>query len=116
MSNFKSSHSFESRKKESTKILEKYRDRVPVIVERIGTSIPDIDKKKFLVPRDLTVAQFLFVIRKRIKLTPEKAIFIFIKDILPPISEHMSAIYEKYKDEDGFVYVSMSGEQCFGGN
>jgi hypothetical protein len=30
------------------------------------------------------VGQFVYVIRKRIKLSPEKAIFIFINNILPP--------------------------------
>jgi hypothetical protein len=36
------------------------------------------------VPSDLTVGQFVYVIRKRIKLSPEKAIFIFVKNVLPP--------------------------------
>jgi hypothetical protein len=30
------------------------------------------------------VGQFVYVIRKRIKLSPEKAIFIFVKNVLPP--------------------------------
>lgn len=36
------------------------------------------------MPSDLTVGQFVYVIRKRIKLSPEKAIFIFVKNVLPP--------------------------------
>ena len=39
---------------------------------------------RYLVPADLTVGQFVYVVRKRIKLSPEKAIFIFVKNILPP--------------------------------
>lgn len=35
------------------------------------------------MPADLTVGQFVYVIRKRIKLPPEQAIFIFINDRLP---------------------------------
>jgi hypothetical protein len=27
----------------------------------------------------------------------------------------MSHIYEKYKDEDGFLYITYSGENTFGG-
>lgn len=57
-------------------------------------------------PKDLTVGQFVYVIRKRIKLMPEKAIFIFVGDILPATAALMSSIYEEYKDEDGFLYVS----------
>ena len=88
------------------------------------TDIPTIDKKKYLVPsvcaiytssilysdhrvwstevdmlviQDLTVGQFVYVIRKRIKLAPEKAIFIFVDEVLPPTAALMSAIYEEHK-------------------
>jgi GABA(A) receptor-associated protein len=79
------------------------------------------------------VGQFVYVIRKRIKLAPEKAIFIFVNEVLPPTAALMSAIYEEHKcvatpsyclkleliflinrDEDGFLYVSYSGENTFG--
>ncbi|KAG0471339.1 hypothetical protein HPP92_015885 [Vanilla planifolia] len=94
---------------------EKYPDRIPVIVEKAERSdIPDIDKKKYLVPADLTVGQFVYVVRKRIKLSAEKAIFIFVKNTLPPTAAMMSAIYEENKDEDGFLYMTYSGENTFG--
>lgn len=35
--------------------------------------------------------------RKRIKLAPEKAIFIFVDDILPPTAALMSSIYDEHK-------------------
>jgi GABA(A) receptor-associated protein len=75
-----------------------------VICEKVEKSdIATIDKKKYLVPADLTVGQFVYVIRKRIKLSPEKAIFIFVDDVLPPTAALMSSIYEEHKDEDGCV-------------
>lgn len=71
------------------------------IVERAEKSdIAPIDKKKYLVPSDLTVGQFVYVIRKRIKLSPEKAIFIFVSNVLPPTNALMSLVYEEHKDED----------------
>jgi len=54
----------------------------------------------------LTVGQFVYVIRKRIKLSPEKAIFIFVDEVLPPTAALMSSIYEEHKDEDGFLYIT----------
>ena len=103
------------RRSESDRIRAKYPDRVPVICERADRSdVPDIDKKKYLVPADLTVGQFIYVIRKRIKLPPEKAIFIFVDNVIPPTASLMSAVYEVQKDEDGFLYVTYSGENTFG--
>lgn len=37
------------------------------------------------------------MIRKRIKLAPEKAIFIFVDEVLPPTAALMSSIYEEHK-------------------
>ncbi|KAF7150831.1 hypothetical protein RHSIM_Rhsim02G0106700 [Rhododendron simsii] len=132
----------ERRKAESGRIREKYADRIPVIVEKAERSdIPDIDKKNmttdvafayvemelsagnfdvgycaaiYLVPADLTVGQFVYVVRKRINLSAEKAIFVFVKNTLPPTAALMSAIYKENKDEDGFLYMTYSGENTFG--
>uniref|UniRef100_A0A665V2Y1 GABA type A receptor associated protein like 2 n=1 Tax=Echeneis naucrates TaxID=173247 RepID=A0A665V2Y1_ECHNA len=69
---------------ESAKIRNKYPDRVPVIVEKVsGSQIVDIDKRKYLVPSDITVAQFMWIIRKRIQLPSEKAIFLFVDKTVP---------------------------------
>ncbi|CRK21227.1 Autophagy-related protein 8 like [Verticillium longisporum] len=114
-SKFKDEHPFEKRKAEAERIRQKYSDRIPVICEKVEKSdIATIDKKKYLVPADLTVGQFVYVIRKRIKLSPEKAIFIFVDEVLPPTAALMSSIYEEHKDEDGFLYITYSGENTFG--
>lgn len=115
MSTFKKEHSFDKRMAEAKRIRKKYSDRIPVICERANkTDVPDIDKKKYLVPSDLTVGQFVYVIRKRIELPPEKAIFLFVNNMLPPTASLMGAIYEEHKDEDGFLYITYSGENTFG--
>lgn len=107
--------SLDKRKSEAERIRAKYPDRVPVICEKADRSdIPDIDKKKYLVPADLTVGQFHYVIRKRIKLAPEKALFLFCSNSIPPNASLMSTVYEEQKDEDGFLYIQYSGESTFG--
>tara|TARA_B110000483_G_scaffold63087_1_gene78625 strand:+ start:542 stop:919 length:378 start_codon:yes stop_codon:yes gene_type:complete len=115
VSAFKDNVDFESRKAESARILDKYPDRIPIIVEKEAKSdVADIDKKKYLVPKDLTMGQFVFVIRKRIKLSPEKAIYMFIENTLPPSAAFMSSLYQEHHDRDGFLYLTYSGENYFG--
>lgn len=115
---YKNQFDLEHRTDESRRIREKYPTRIPVIVEIKDPSIdiPDIDKKKFLVPNDLTVGQFIFVVRKRIQLSPEKALFCFIDDTIPSTNSLMSQLYTDHKDEDGFLYISYTGENTFGAN
>lgn len=112
---FKTEFTFEKRREEAWRIASKFENRIPVICEKAEKSdVPDIDKRKYLVPDDLTVGQFIYVIRKRISLPSEKAIFIFVNDTLPPTASLMSAIYQENKDEDGFLYITYSGENTFG--
>jgi GABA(A) receptor-associated protein len=118
MSNFKFKNSFpfSNRLDESQRVMEKYSDRVPIICEK-NTSCrdaPNIDKTKYLVPRDLTIGQFMYVIRKRIKLGPEKGLFLFINEKILPSSLCINEIYHSEKDIDGFLYISYATENTFG--
>ena len=109
------SHGFEERVRESDRIMSQYPDKCCVVVGKSDNSdIKDIDRHKFLVPGDLSVGQFMYVIRKRIKLAPEKSIFIFIDNLLPPTSALMSQIYADHKDRDGFLYICYATENTFG--
>jgi GABA(A) receptor-associated protein len=105
----------EDRKAEVNNISSKYPDRIPVIVKKSNKSkLNDIDKKKFLVPKDLTIGQFMYVIRKRIQLGPGEAIFLFINNIIPATTSLMETVYENNKSEDGFLYIEYNGEEAFG--
>jgi GABA(A) receptor-associated protein len=75
----KTNPSTEKRKQESQKIREKYPDRVPVICEKDPKSkMKSIDKTKYLVPNDLTVSQFSYIIRKRLELDKSSALFLLV--------------------------------------
>lgn len=115
MKSFKERFPFDKRVKEASHIMKKYNDRLPVIVEKSPSSdITEIDKHKYLVPKDLTVSQFIYVIRKRIKLQPEQAIFLFMGNTIPPTDFLMSQMYEEHADECGFLFCIYSGEETFG--
>ena len=43
---------------------------------------------------DLTVGQFYFLIRKRISLRPEDALFFFVNNVIPPTSATMGSLYQ----------------------
>ena len=114
-SKWRENFDLKKRKSESLRIKNKYPTRIPIICEKNSQSdVPDLDKNKYLVPPDLTVGQFLYVIRKRIKLTPEKGLFLFIDNTIPSSSEIISKIYKDYQNEDGFLYIIYSGENTFG--
>ena len=117
MSKFQMNHSFQERIEESERVLLKYPDRVPIICEKsIGCSsqTPNIDKTKYLVPIDLTIGQFIYVIRNRMKLAPEKGLYLFINNLLPYSSQRIGELYYLEKDTDGYLYIGYTCENTFG--
>lgn len=115
MPSFKDNLPFDKRREEAVRIRAKFPGKIPVIVEKAkGADIVDIDKSKFLVPGDLTVGQFVFVIRKRLILPPDKALFVFVGSTLPPTGAMLKEVADVYCDRDGFLYVTYSGESTFG--
>jgi len=100
---------------ETNRIRAKYPERVPIIVKKTaGSDLKNIDKSKYLAPVDMTLSQFIVIIRKRIKIESDKAIFVFIENILPPLTSTMAYLYEHMKNEDGFLYIYYNGESTFG--
>jgi GABA(A) receptor-associated protein len=112
---FVKQYSLEQRKSEATRIRQKYPDRIPVICEPKDLEEHKNFPKKYLVPSDLTIGQFIYVLRKRVKITDENAIFLFINGRVPPSGNLVSFLYESDKNEDGFLYIKFSNENVFGG-
>ena len=97
------------------KVLERHPDRVPVYVnKKEGSSVSDIERHKYLVPKEMTVGQFVYVLRKNIKLKSNQALFVFINNIIVCNTDLMGEVYNKHKSEDEFLYVIYSGENTFG--
>jgi GABA(A) receptor-associated protein len=112
---YKRDNSFEKRSAEASAVRERHPDRIPVICEKVGRSkAPDLDKNKFLVPADLSVAQFLIVVRKRLMLEPKQSLYIFINEAVTPGGAPLSDVYSQHKDSDGFLYVKYAAEDSFG--
>uniref|UniRef100_A0A0D3HQC6 Autophagy-related protein n=1 Tax=Oryza barthii TaxID=65489 RepID=A0A0D3HQC6_9ORYZ len=112
---FKEEFTLEERAKESASMIASYPARIPVIVERFSSSLPEMEKRKYLVPCDMPVGQFIFILRSRLHLSPGIALFVFVNNTLPQTAQLMGSVYESYKDEDdGFLYMCYSSEKTFG--
>jgi len=104
------------RVKKSQLILEKYPDRVPLIIQpsKNDRDTYPIDKSKYITPRDLTLLQLQQIIRRRIRFPAEKALFMFINNKIYPITSVIGTVYDTNKDSDGFLYITYCQENTFG--
>ena len=108
---------FDQRKRETTYIKQKYPERIPIICEKSSTQVnaPNISKRKYLVPNDMTIGQFMFSIRQQINVSKEEALFILIDDSFIPSSSLMILqIYQEYCNADGYLYITYMIENTFG--
>lgn len=113
---YKEKHTFEERSAEAYRIKQSFPGRVPIYIQRAARSenIPQLDKNKFMAPMDITVGQFMFVIRKRLALAAHQALFLFVANTIPITSSLMREVYALHGDADGFLYMMYSGENAFG--
>ena len=100
---------------------DRFPNRVPVLLEALkGCTIGRAGMDcKFLVPNDLLVSHFQFIIRKRLVLKPETAIFLFLKTaggrhILPASTATFQELFEEHGQEKGHLQMVFSSENTFG--
>jgi GABA(A) receptor-associated protein len=102
---------------ELDKIRQKYPDRIPIFITKSKDTrdrLPDIVRRKFLVPSHFSFGDFIYTIRKWLKLSPEKTVFLFINNIIPSPHSSLSEIYITNKSSDDILYVTYATENAFG--
>jgi GABA(A) receptor-associated protein len=105
----------EQRLLESSRIRKKYPHRIPVIIKKDPAStLPDIDKVKYLVPDDITVGQFILTLKTRLPITKYESIFLYIGETILSNSTLLSFLYETHKEQDNLLYIRYTNEKTFG--
>ena len=117
-SDFRKDTPFEKRLEMSTRLRSTHPNRVPIILE-LSKDIKHLklDHKKYLVPSDQSMGGLLNIIRKNMNIGPQEAIFLFCGNnggVLVPTTRDLTFVYNKYKDEDGFLYITLTMENTFG--
>jgi GABA(A) receptor-associated protein len=114
-SNSSDSNGSISNKLKAYHLLQKYPDKIPVIVTRVDKNVPELKPSKFIVPDQLTVGQFLYTLRTRILLRPEQALFIFFNNEMACSTDTMRVVYNKHRNkEDNMLYAMYGTESTFG--
>ncbi|CAF3453093.1 unnamed protein product [Rotaria sp. Silwood1] len=109
---FKQRKSFATRKEEVSGIRNKFPNKIPVIVERYHKE----KNLPILVPQELTMSQFVTIIRNRMQLNANQAFYLLVNNkSIASMSTSMAEIYRDDKDDDGFLYMTYASQEMFGG-
>ena len=112
---FEKKYSINQRKKEVKSLALRHPSRVPVLIYPADKNQPKIEKSKYLVPKDISMSQFQYIIKKYISINSNEAIFLYTKNnSLVHSSKSIAEIYNEHKSEDDFLYFIYSVENTFG--
>ena len=92
-------------------------DKIPIILEKApDCKLEPLKKKNFLIKKNLSITKFIDLIRKKMQLKEEEALFLSAKGKYSITGEKTIAdLYKNYKDkEDGFLYIVYSSVEVFG--
>jgi len=98
-------------------VLRNHPNKIPVYITKSkydSSDIPDITRHKFLIPSHCLMGEFIYSVRRWIKLRPEQAIFLFIGDTVLCSNVTMQEIYTRHKRLDGMLHVTYASENTFG--
>lgn len=111
---YKEIKTLEQRTKESKMLYNRYPEKIPLIINECPDDYKLKLKRKMLLPIDMTVGQFMCSIRSKYNINKDEALLIFVDKTMPKSSTFISELHKQYKDEDGFLYVSLLKENVFG--
>ena len=112
MNDYKSKFSLEQRKQQSQLIFEKHPRKIPLVVTHKKETL---ENNKYLVPKDYTVAQFMYQLTQKCKLNATQSHIVFINgNFLPRATDTFISLYTQHKDSDGFLYLVLTTENTFG--
>ncbi|XP_075426176.1 microtubule-associated protein 1 light chain 3 gamma-like [Ascaphus truei] len=117
LASFKQRKRLDSRIHEVTRVRNRFPCKIPVIVERDHREklLPALQKIKFLVPQEMTLGQFVTMIRCRLPLSPSLALCVLVSGRrLASLTMTMSQVYSANHDQDGFLYMTYMSQDMFG--
>lgn len=97
------------------KILERYPQKVPILLHFNPNVKHDLLKTRFIVDRCMTFTEFAAIIRKSISINESEGLYYYTRDTVVCMSRTIGEIYEEYKTpETGILDVSVACESTFG--
>lgn len=98
---------------EANKIINRYKDRIPVII--IPHKNLELKKKKYLVPKGVVVGQLVYTMRRYVTFEYTQAMYLFTENgTMPLTSGLIDSLYYYHKNNDGFLYLYATIEHTFG--
>jgi hypothetical protein len=98
-------HSFSDRIDIAKKLIEKDRDKIPIVCEPYDKNNPLFGPTKHMIGKNKSLAELLIFIREKMNLKSDQPIYLYVNDELIDLHVTIQNLYAQYKNEDLFLYI-----------
>lgn len=106
---FRATHTTAARVSRSHHLLTTRPTHIPILL-----TLPSGLESQKAVFGGMAFGAFAFHVRKRLAVPKHKALFFLVGGQLPVVSMTVAQVYQELQDFDGFLYVTVCEENCFG--
>lgn len=114
---YKQRRTYSQRQNDAAEIRETHPEQIPLIIEKYcrEKNLPQMDQIKFLVAKNLTMCELQGVIRRRLHLQSTRSLYLIVNNrSVVSNSTLLCEVYERDKDDDGFLYMTYASQETFG--
>ena len=113
---YRTSTTFRKRKQESERILVKFEDKVPLLVEPASEKDPPIRHRKYVVPRSVTFGNLIYMLNEKMKMGDGETLLLTLEEdrSIPRVASQVGELYDAKRNPDGFLYVKYRLENTLG--
>ena len=106
---YKEKKIFTKRLEETIQIKNEHPTRIPIIIQKKNNSkLKSLINYKYLISGDSYINHILFIIKKQLEIFDDKNIYIYLGERLVPTNIPIKELYNTYKSNDGYLYISYS--------
>ncbi|XP_045466937.1 microtubule-associated proteins 1A/1B light chain 3B-like isoform X2 [Harmonia axyridis] len=94
-----------------------YPTKIPVIVKRFSKEkhLPQLDKKKYLIPQEVTMSQFQMILRNKMQLQSNRSMYLLVNNrSMLSLSTTIAEVYYEYAQNEGYLSIAYASEEVFG--
>ncbi|XP_045466943.1 microtubule-associated proteins 1A/1B light chain 3C-like [Harmonia axyridis] len=91
--------------------------RVPVIVKRFSKEkhLPQLDKKKYLIPQEVTMSEFQMFLRNKMELQSNRSMYLLVNNrSMLSLSTTIAEVYHEYANNEGYLSITYTSQEVFG--
>ncbi len=113
-SNFAAQYNLQDRRKLFVLLTQLHDSRIPILVRVLEAQPTVSDQDLFLSKPSTTLYMLVLKIKKKTAMNPLNTIYLFCKGRMISPHAFISQLYEKYKSEDGFLYLDVASTPSLG--